>query len=59
MGLRRRFLGDASPARGQAIRRHSVFGSSIYMVDSAKWLFPQEKATLHDDGVSTYEPETL
>jgi hypothetical protein len=38
---------------------YSGFGSNANIVDAAKWLFPQERATLHDEGVSTHEPKPL
>jgi hypothetical protein len=30
------------------LRPYRVFGSSLYSVDAAEWLFPQARATLHN-----------
>jgi hypothetical protein len=38
---------------------YSGFGSSLYSADAAEWLFPQERATLQDVGLSTHEPKPL
>jgi hypothetical protein len=38
---------------------YSVFDSGAYRNHEAEWLFPQEKATLHDLQMATYESKTL
>jgi hypothetical protein len=38
---------------------YSVFTSSVYRTDTAKWRFPQEIATLHDLAMSTSEVKML
>ncbi len=39
--------------------RYSMFDSALYRNLKAKWLFPQEKATLHDLKMSTSESKML
>jgi hypothetical protein len=38
---------------------YSVFDFGAYRNHNAEWLFPQEKATLHDLQMATYESKTL
>jgi hypothetical protein len=40
-------------------RRYSIFDSALYRTRDAQWLFPQEKATLHDLQMSTSESKML
>jgi hypothetical protein len=37
----------------------SIFTSSTYRIDTAKWRFPKEIATLHDLAMSTSEVKVL
>jgi hypothetical protein len=39
--------------------RYSIFDSALYRNRDAEWLFPQEKATLHDLQTSTCESKML
>jgi hypothetical protein len=39
--------------------RYSVFDSALYRKYTAKWLFPQEKATFDAISMSTSESKTL
>jgi hypothetical protein len=41
------------------VSRYSVFDSGAYRNHDAEWLFPQEKATLHDPQMATCESKTL
>jgi hypothetical protein len=38
---------------------YSIFTSSAYRTDTAKWRFPQEIAILHDLAMSTSEVKVL
>jgi hypothetical protein len=38
---------------------YSIFDSALYRNRDAEWLFPQEKATLHDLKTSTCESKML
>jgi len=41
--------------RFKSVRLYSIFTSSAYRTDTAKWRFPQEIATLHDLAMATSE----